>query len=283
MKSSTQNDNGDLPRFDLHVENELLKLKLKAEFGAECSTGRQDLPDLVVNQFLRSVYQFEQNCRHSRGSIRIYEKVGQPYFRKAALLTDEQVSLELKRIQRCMEQYSLRLDVLGEYPERQIYQFITEEFFYVEIDDVDMPGFVHHFCYEDFHPNHELEIRVRVVEFLSHWFSKKLDEYNLQLADVLLLPDSSRVDKRFVLKKVDNISKSYQSYSNCEYLVSQMEYEWDKSSDRGRAVVFGKVRYGATLESGEVVHIAGDFEFYLSNTSGWWSIYYFVFPGFDWS
>lgn len=44
----------------------------------------------------------------------------------------------------------------------------------------------------------------------------------------------------------------------------------------------GAVKYDAVLTTGETVHLEGPFKLYLSNEDGWWSIFYFVFPGFDW-
>src|SRR5688572_28852339 len=67
--------NGDEPSFDLPVENELLMLKLRAEFGAECITGGDDIPPVVVNDFLKSVYEFEQKFREPRELIKIYDKI----------------------------------------------------------------------------------------------------------------------------------------------------------------------------------------------------------------
>ena len=54
----TQINTSDLPSFDLPLENELLILKLKAEFGAECSARYDNLPPHLVNQFLRIVFHF---------------------------------------------------------------------------------------------------------------------------------------------------------------------------------------------------------------------------------
>ncbi len=66
MKKIITDGQKDDESFDLPIENELLMLKLKAEFGAECTTGSNDIPPVIVNEFLKSVYEFEQKFR-SRG------------------------------------------------------------------------------------------------------------------------------------------------------------------------------------------------------------------------
>lgn len=167
MNTTLKEENEDEPAFDLPLENELLILKLKAEFGAECTTGNEKIPPVVVNEFLRSVYEFERKFREPRETIRIYDKIGQPFFRKAEDLTDKQLSRELRMMLQLLNQHRLELDIQGTYPDRLIYKFIIEKFFYYEMEDLDMPGYIHHFCYEDFHPDHDADIRQRSVEFLS--------------------------------------------------------------------------------------------------------------------
>lgn len=274
--------NNDEPVFDLALENQLLILKLKAEFGAECSTGNQEIPPIVVNEFLRSVYDFEKKFREPRKEIRIYEKIGQPFFKREEELSDKQLSRELKRFLKLFRQHQLELDIYGDYEERVLYKFITEEFFHHEMEDVQMPGYIHHFCYEDFHPDHESDIRQRAVEFLSKWFSKQLSEYTWELADPIIHPDTREFPRNIVLEKIRKVFDSYRSFANCEYMISDLQFYWDEQNEKGRAVIEGKVRYDATLESGEILHLQGPFEFYLSNNTNWWSIFYFVFPGFNW-
>jgi hypothetical protein len=274
---------GDDPTFDLPVENELLMLKLKAEFGAECTTGSEQIPPAVVNEFLKSVYEFERKFREPRPTIRIFEKIGQPFFRAGGELSDSQLSSELKKLLGILKQYSIELDIMGEYPERVIYRFVTEELFQYSMEDLVIPGFIHHFCYEDFHPNHELDIRQRTIEFLSQWFGKQINEFSWQLADPFIHPDSRQIPKRAVLKKIHAIFDAYSAFLNCEYLISKLEFDWSEAAQNGRAFVSGRVRYDGRLENGEIQHVEGCFELYLSNPGNWWSIFYFVFPGYSWN
>lgn len=282
MKKLFTGGNEDLPAFDLPTENELLKLKLRAEFGAECSTGSGKIPDEVINEFLRSVYQFEHNFRNNTATIRIIDKLESPEIRKADLLSDVEVSRELKRFFKIFEKHGLSLEIHGRYPERDIYRFITEEFLYFEIQNLDLPEFTHHFCYEDFHPNHELDIRHQMIEFLSQWFSKEIDQYNRELADVLVHPDSREFPKHIIVGKIMDIFNSYCSFDNCAYLENDLQYIFNDKTNMGTAFIRGQVRFDARLENGEQIHVEGPFEFYLSNSSGWWQIFYFIFPGFRW-
>ncbi len=275
--------NGDEPSFDLPVENELLMLKLRAEFGAECITGGDNIPPAVVNDFLKSVYEFEQRFREPRELIKIYDKIGRPEFKRADELPDKQLSRELKKLLKQMHQYHLELDILGEYPDRVIYRFITEEFFEHEMENLSMAGYIHHFCYEEFHPNHEMDIRSRIIEFLTHWFDRKTDEYCWELANTFVHPDTREFSKEVVLQRIQHVFAAYASFQNCEYNIRELSFEWDDKKENGRAFVGGYVKYDAVTEIKETVHIEGRFQFYLSNTDNWWNIFYFIFPGFNWN
>jgi hypothetical protein len=278
----THTNGSDLPSFELPLENELLILKLKAEFGAECSARYENMPPDVVNQFLRSVYDFEHKLCKERPVIRLFEKLGKHCFKKADSIAESDIKNELSKLNRLLNQHKIALDVLGQYPDRQLYKFITEEFIYEQIDVPEIEGYTLHYCYEDYHPNYELEIRQRSMEFLIQWFSRQLGEYSWQLADPFIHPDGREFSKDTILKRIRNVFDAYVQYSDCNYIIHYIQFEWNDTKQCGTGFVRGHVKYDAETESGEKIHYDGPFEFYLSNSGTWWSIFYFVFPGFLW-
>lgn len=283
MKKNIIAGDEEEPHFELPVENELLMMKLKAEFGAECTTGSQEIPPVVVNEFLKSVYEFEQKFREPKKRLTIYEKIGRPPFASADSLYPRQLSKELKRLMQAMHASKLELDVLGEYDDRVIYTFITEEFFAHEMEDMDMEGYIHHFCYEEFHPNHRMDIRNRSLEFLTQWFDRKINEYSWELDDQFIHPDTRIFTRDSVIRKINNLFDSYRSFNNCHYTINKIFFDWNNERENGDGYAEGSLKYDAVTENNETVHFSGGFKFYLSNTNGWWSIYYFVFPGFSWN
>ena len=274
--------NDGVPLFELPLENELLKLKLKAEFGAECITGSEGIPPLIVNEFLKSVYAFEQKFSMSERRVTVYEKLGKPAFLKAEILNAKQIRRELKELTRVLHSQGMELDVLGDYEDRVIYKFLTEEFFDHQIDDVDMPGYIHHFCYEEFHPNHEMDIRSHSVDFLTQWFGQKINEYSWGMDDPMIHPDTRIFKRETVLKKISGLFESYTLFSNCEFEITAIQFDWDNDKKCGKGSSEGVVKYDASDVANEVVHFNGPFKLYFSNTCLWWSVFYFVFPGFSW-
>lgn len=79
-----------------------------------------------------------------------------------------------------MHQNNISLDVLCDYEneDRLIYAFITEELFLSEIDDMNVPGMVSHFTYEEFHQNHKYDLEQATKDFIEMFLNKKSNFYD---------------------------------------------------------------------------------------------------------
>ncbi|HRE50828.1 MAG TPA: hypothetical protein PK339_05385 [Flavitalea sp.] len=268
--------------FSLPVENEILILKLRAEFGAECSAINPDIPPAVVNEFLTSVYAWERDIFRHAAPVSIYQKIGKPDFPKADGLSDEAVEQALKRLKRLLARHGIRLEMQGDYSCRDLYAFITEELFLFEIDDIDLPQYTHHFCYEDFHPNHELDIRDRAVEFLGDWSRQAINEHDDRLADPFVHPDARNFSKEYVLHKVRRVFTTYRAFQNFHYRIKNIVTDMDDADGSGIGYAEGLVEYDAATASGGVAHFEGPFMLYFFNNGEGWKMFYFIVPGFSW-
>jgi hypothetical protein len=264
---------------NLRMENELLKLKLQAQFGAKLGEN-ETLPPDIENQFLKNVYAFEQNLGDYT-PIKVVELLGSPDFRKAATLTNEVFKKEYDRLMELMKQKSIAVDFIRPREERFMYKFITEELFDHKIGN-SMPGMITHFTYEEFHPDHELDIRNRTDDFLRNWFGKEFNEFASELSHHFILPNHQILSREETLTKIKNLFDCYTSFSNCMVALQEVKLQWNDETQSGMGHAEGGVKYDAVMETGETVHFEGPFKLYLSNEDGWWSIFYFVFPGFEW-
>lgn len=269
--------------FDVSVENELLMLKLKAEFGAECIRGSGQVPSEVVNQFLRSVYAFEHKLRKSPQLISIYDQIGRPPFRKASELSDRELTAELKRLQHLLHKHRIRLEARGHRSPREIYRFITEEFFEHQIGYLDFPGYTSHFCYEDFHPDHEAEVEQRLAEFLTAWFGRRLDATGIQLAETLVLPDGRCLGHKEAVQRIGHLFEAFPSFADCWYRIDQLCLVGDSEGSDKEATVDGFVQYKAVMETGEPVQVKGPLRLRLSAGESGWRISGLEMAGFSWS
>jgi len=160
-------------RENLKTENELLKTKLTAEFGM--SDMKSDLPDDLENVWLNNIYDFENQFKDAK-RVSVYERLGKPEFKNSSVLSDKEISEELFRLTDLMDENNLVLNYLSEYTDRIKYQFITEELFDKEINDIRIDGMSTNFVYEDFHQNHEYDIKEAVDDFFKFFLDERFNE-----------------------------------------------------------------------------------------------------------
>jgi hypothetical protein len=270
----------DDPNERLHLENEILKLKMQAETGAIFESNG-NLPPEIESAYLQHILQFEEASQDIE-QVSVYDFIGKPAFRKAAELDDREIKEELNRMMEIMEQKAVLLDVLGSYDKRIIYRFLTEELFDHETDQIMLPGMVKHFIYEEFHPNHKMDIHDRTTEFLQKWFDQQMGEHSWELSSTFILTDARVLSRNEVLTKIHQVFDSFSSFAHGKYVISDIGFQWDEEKNSGMGYAEGGASYEAALENGETLVIEGPFKFYLSNDGGWWNIFYFIFPGFSW-
>lgn len=141
------------PNENLRMENEVLRMKLRTQFGG-ISTAREDISPIEENLFLRHVLAFEEQYANAPLK-KVHEIIGSPVFEKADVLDDLTISRELERIEVLLSENNIELQFIKPQDERLKYQFITDEFFHYEIEDVKIPGMINCFMYEEFHPDQE--------------------------------------------------------------------------------------------------------------------------------
>ena len=266
------------PQEALRMENQLLQLKLIAELGAQANSMTGIPPD-IENQFLKNVLAFEQATAQGLKQVKVYELIGKPDFKLSSQINDENIENALTDIIGLLLQKSIAIDFLGEYDSRAKYEFITLELFEYETDDTIIPGMVRHFTYEDFHPNHKLDIENRAMEFISNWFKQAINSQSWELGDQFILPDGTILNKEQVAEKLNFFFDCYTSFTDCQYFIADIGFELRESNGMGYAE--GGLKYTAITQNGETLPIEGPFKLYFSMEHAWWSIMYFIFPGFE--
>jgi hypothetical protein len=266
----------DDPEENLRMENELLRLKLQAELGAQ-SFGASDIDPGIENEFLKNVMAFEQNFATAKPA-KVYDLLGKPEFRRAADLNDEEVEKELEKINDLLSEKNV--DIYfgdhGEYDSRTRYHFITEELFDRETTFIPMPGMTTCFDYEEFHPNHKKDIEQQALKFLSAWLERNIEACGWELANDAILPDKKILKKADVLKQIESIFASYTAFTDETHEIFDIGF--DLEAGMGHAE--GGIKYRAVMENGQSGMIGGAFKLYFSLEYDYWSIVYMVLPGF---
>ncbi|HZY35908.1 MAG TPA: hypothetical protein VFE53_04625 [Mucilaginibacter sp.] len=279
MDNTNNNQNlplSDDPEENLRIENELMKLKMQAELGAQSFTASEIDPE-IENAFLKNVMAFEQNWANAK-PVKVYDLLGRPDFKRSDDLTDDEIETELDRISDLLSEKNIDVYFDDEVEGRTRYFFITEELFEHESTFMPMPGMTTCFDYEEFHPNHKKDIERRAEEFISQWFKRSLDEKSWELAPEFILPDRKILPRADVVAQCKQIFDAYTGFTDGEFKVIDVGFQLEEYMGLGHAE--GVVKYEAGLENGEKVRIGGPFKLYMALDSGWWSIFHIIFPGF---
>jgi hypothetical protein len=265
------------PDENKRMENELLQLKLKAELGVEAHIS-PNTPASIENIFLKNMLAFEKGLAEAE-ETNIYKLIGRPDFIPEAKIDDFSVEAALNKIMDLLNEKQIALDFLGTYDGRTKYKFITEELFKEKVMNVQLPGMIMHFIYEEFHPNHKLDIEHKAAKFINAWISQEKEQLSFSLADALVLEDRRIWKKGKIMDRFVKVFDSYSQFHDCNYTIADINFEIKE--DIGLGYAEGYLKYTALAENHEEIQFEGPFKLYFTLEYEWWSIYYFVIPGFE--
>ena len=258
----------------LMAENELLKLKLGLEHGMQLP--ESTLPPHIENQWLRSVYAFEQQFKDAK-RIKVYDYLGQPTFRPLAELTAEEIHEERQRLEVIMEKNNINLTFLCDYDESLIYRFITEELFHHEMDDMRIPGMTLHFTYEEFHPNHDYDIRRDSTDFLSAVYVR---EWNEEFDDIKIARETTYGGNVHDRRTIGGVIRAFQDAHYPLKLEESEIREVQIEEDLSKAAVRIDIRVSGKRKTGASVQYTGVASIFFTRIEEFWYIERFELPGF---
>ncbi len=158
----------------IRIENEIKKMKLSLEQGASFfSPSEKKLSPEQESEWLNQVQKFEDSYAKSKRIV-IYDFVEKPTYKPVNEISEAEIKSELKRILNLLGQKGVGIDTICKVDDRELYRFITEELFLEETDDMMIEGMTHNFIYEEFHPNHEYDVKAHCKEFVDGLLNKKI-------------------------------------------------------------------------------------------------------------
>jgi hypothetical protein len=268
---------------DLGLENEILKLKLTAQFGGKFG-GSPDCPPEVENQFLKNILEWEEAYSKAK-PIKLIKKLGDPYFPPLAQLEESRRAEFVQDLLELLAKHDIVVDFIhGPYPDEEVYRFITEELMHHEVDDMQIPGFTMHFIYEEFHPNHRADLTEIASVFIDCWIQRNLKGYQPPLSEFLLTPEGVKLTREEFHRKTDLFFDAFTKFELIEHNTSHVEFEMVEKDEElsGLGFVEGEITYKAILENGDVMKYSGGFKIFVSRRWDCWDINSFVIPGFVW-
>lgn len=152
------------------ILNDKKKEDLRKQYGMSFADHNEAMSPQAESEWLDNIVEFERQFENAK-SITVRERIGNPPVKPLAEIADPELAGELDRLLELLFENDIAIDFLHEQNEREMYRFITEEMLDEEIDDIQIPGMVSHFIYEEFHPNDEDDITDAVEEFLFTLFN----------------------------------------------------------------------------------------------------------------
>jgi hypothetical protein len=267
--------------YNIRTENDIKKLKLTAEHGLdlERSFVESDLPPEVEGQFLDYIKQWEDQYAQ-RKMTTVGERLGNPTFTRVSDLSAEEVKPALKNAITLLNEQNVKLDTLCEVDDVELYRFITEELLQVEMNDIRIPGMVHGFIYEEFHPNHPYDIKNRCTEILEYIFSDIIKPEELipwGIPDHLVFNNQSCSKQEFGAR-INSFRSLYSKIElhNIDYNSVVLNDNEEEALVVATVVAFGVNRNNVTVNFNEAI------KFSLVYKYDWWEVCELEIPE-DWS
>ena len=198
----------------LKVENDVMKMKLMLEHGAEFRYGAKasDLSPETEHEFLNYIMDFEQQEALAK-EITVFEVLGSPrHFPQPKDVPEEKMKEVLQDMLRYMKSRGIELTVFSpNVTSRKIYEFITGELFTHRMMHLNMPGMITCFIYDEFHPDYPYEnSRTALNECLREIFSIGDLQWTFQYEQILDLNEYGGLSLELFRKKINEFKRKYE-------------------------------------------------------------------------
>ena len=180
------NENLECSDEEKNLENEFLKIKLKLQHGGEYHTMDNDpgVPVEIENQFLNNIMEFEKQYAE-RKEIKIFDRIERPgHFKPVNEIPADEIEDAWDILNGYLQKYGIQLSACSpNVSVRELYRFTTEELFDHEIDDMNIPGMMTCFIYDEFYPDHKYDNTRLAEDYINSIFSKHPVEWMRRLSD----------------------------------------------------------------------------------------------------
>lgn len=260
---------------NIQFENELLKLKMKAETGASLQ-GSENLPPEIENEFMKSVLEFEKTYSQS-AQTSVFNILHQPVVRNLRTIKRNELKSELKKLLDLYNANNIAIDCISEVNDRDLYRFLSEELMQHEMDDFALPGWITHFIYEEFHPNDKHDLESLTNDFIKSVLSndKEFRFYETSVHETMKSKGKKNISSPKAIQLIEAFRNSYDHFGTCKISIGEVLFS------KKRAAVKAHVTYKATLDHTELLFQGDAFLKFMNREPGFWVVSQFSIPGFS--
>jgi len=257
---------------NLKNENEFLKMKLMLEQGAQFGTMQADseLPAGIENEFLNYIMAYEKQAVE-RKMIKIFDKIERPnHFKPVNEIPEDEIENAWNNLDEYLRKYSIELSVCSpNISDRELYRFTTEELFNHEMNDMNVPGMMSCFTYDEFYPDYKYDNTRHAVEDCIEVILKKkhFDWMPLLKKENLRINDHYPVSEKEYINLINRFKDAYED-------IQLQEMNDPVCTIEGNSC-YVKGNYDVTLTfSSEEIFINGEWmvEYEFDEDFGFWEI-----------
>jgi hypothetical protein len=249
----------------LRQENELTRLKIKAEFGVDLNENG-NLNPAIENMWLNQILEFERaaikNEKTTVGAL-----IGNPSLKPSAEINDADINEELSKLMALLQSNKIVVESIAGIDEREFYRFITEELIHEETDS-KMPGnMIMCFIYEEFHPNHPHDIERRAREFIDCMQEKEKTKMDFFMSSGEGEIENIKMEN--LHRRIALFKDAFDEINIEEFHIKQINI----SKEETTAELICSYRIEALPPGSRVYHqISGEGVIYFENKYDWWCI-----------
>lgn len=265
------------PEEKLQQENNFLKLKLMAENDAKFfEGGEKELDPKLENEWLNYISNYEKIHKDAK-IVTLYEFIGKPHFTPANQLKIDDISEALESLLKIMADKDVSLSCICEYDDLVIYRFITEELFLYEMEDVRMPGMTTNFIYEEFHPNHEYDLRETTSDFLQALIHRKWNEHDdMTLNQEITLSSGKKIKRQEFREYIELFQDTWRRTELVKEDITEVWFDLNREQAWVELLLSYKTISNGNLTS----KFSGRAVVHFAMENGYWGITKVDIPGF---
>lgn len=271
----------DDPEENLRMQNDFLKMKMMAESGAWFG-GEGGLPADIENQFLKNVMEFEKVNADAQSKT-IYDLLDKPDFDDEKNLDDEKFEAAFSRLNSLLEDHGMDVGFNREREDRFKYNFITKELFKHQTTFMPVKGMITGFLYEEFHPDHELDITDLTNRFLNDFLERNLDVDTYYINEQIIHPEGKLIPREDIIKRFFLMYEAIPEFENTSFIIENQDFELHENDtvQTGMGFSEGTIQYDLIFKDGERKKINGPFKIYFSLEWECWTICFFYLAGYN--
>lgn len=204
----------DKDKDELKFDTELLKMQIGAETG-NMPIISEDTPIELQHFFLNNVMNFEKQFTQANEEA-IGVIIGKEKFKDVNSMNTEQLNKEFEKIFNLLSRHNISVTWLPGTRKRTIYKFIVDELIHLKVQNIDIPGMMRIFPYEEFHPNHKHDCMENAVIFMQSLLKLDMSIADYLIHDELIFNNIS-YDKNKFLQKATLFKEAYDSISDLDF------------------------------------------------------------------